>query len=130
MTRKTYAGKALDVAFDTDTCIHAGECVRGLPKVFDPKRKPWILPDEAPADAIRDVVARCPSGALEIVERGADAAAEAVQITATDGGPFVISGSVCVVGPDGNVLGEGKKMALSRCGKSSKAPFCDGAHAR
>ncbi len=129
MAKKTYTGTHLDVSFDADTCIHAGECVRGLPAVFDTKRKPWIAPDEASADVIRDVVGRCPSGALEIVEH-ADAGADAVRITATEGGPFVVSGAVCVVASDGSVLREGQKMALCRCGKSGNAPFCDGSHAK
>ena len=71
MTRKTYRGTDVDVTFDLDVCIHAAECVRRLPKVFDTQRKPWILPDEAPADAVREVVGCCPSGALEIVDKAA-----------------------------------------------------------
>lgn len=129
MAKKTYTGTSIDVSFDAETCIHAGECVRGLPQVFDTKRKPWIAPNEASADAIRDVVARCPSGALEIVERP-EAATETVHITATEGGPFVVSGAVCVVAPDGAVIREGTKMALCRCGRSDNAPFCDGSHAK
>ena len=72
MARKTYRGAQVDVTFDLDVCIHAGECVRGLPKVFDTERRPWILPDEGEAETVRDVVARCPSGALEVVEKQSD----------------------------------------------------------
>ncbi|MDA1194468.1 MAG: (4Fe-4S)-binding protein [Planctomycetota bacterium] len=71
MSEKLYRGTALDVTFDADVCIHAGECVRRLPQVFDVKRKPWVLPDGASADEVRDVVAGCPSGALAIVEKDA-----------------------------------------------------------
>jgi len=131
MARKIYRGKALDVAFDSDTCIHAAECVRGLPAVFDPERRPWILPDAGAAAELRDVVARCPSGALEVVEHEASAAPSGrVEVKATEGGPFLITGDVCVVGPDGKTLREGAKVALCRCTKSSNAPFCDGSHAR
>ena len=35
MAKKTYRGSKLDLTFDLDTCIHAAECVRVLPKVFD-----------------------------------------------------------------------------------------------
>ena len=62
--RKTYEGAAIDVSFDPEVCEHAAECVKGLPAVFDTKRKPWILPDAAPADEVAAQVARCPSGAL------------------------------------------------------------------
>lgn len=130
MARKTYRGKALDVAFDSDACIHAAECVRGLPAVFDPDRRPWILPDGAEAAELRDVVARCPSGALEIVEREAAPPTGRVEVKATDGGPFLLTGDVCVVGPEGDVLREGAKIALCRCTKSANAPFCDGSHAK
>lgn len=130
MAKKTYRGTDIDITFDLDTCIHAAECVRSLPKVFDMDRKPWILPDEGSPGELRDVVALCPSGALEALEKTNTAPApEAVKIQAMDGGPFVISGAVRLIGQDGSVIREGAKMALCRCGKSSKGPFCDGSHA-
>lgn len=134
MARKIYTGTALDVAFDPDTCIHAGECVRGLPEVFDPERKPWILPDAADAGALRDVVARCPSGALEIVAAGeADAEgaqASGVQVQAgSPQGPHLIKGGCTVVDADGAVLRTGRVVALCACGKTGTTPFCDGSHA-
>lgn len=74
MARKTYTGPLVDVSFDGEVCRHAAECVRGMPAVFDTQRKPWIDPgnaaDPASADLLREVVGRCPSGALEIVEHG------------------------------------------------------------
>lgn len=134
MTRKIYEGQALDIAFDLDTCIHAGECVRGLPKVFDTERRPWILPDEGEAGAIRDVVALCPSGALEVVEKDAAPAAPAaaaVEVQAgSPAGPHLVKGGCTVRGPDGAVLKEGAVVALCACGKTGNGPFCDGSHAR
>ena len=38
--------------------------MRGLPQVFNPRKRPWVAPDEATADEIADVVERCPTGAL------------------------------------------------------------------
>ena len=67
--RKTYRGKEVDVSFDPDVCIHSGNCVRGLPLVFDAKRRPWIDPDAATADEVVAQVKRCPSGALQIERR-------------------------------------------------------------
>ncbi len=63
--RKTYAGQDVDVSFDPEVCIHAGNCVRGLPGVFDTTRRPWITPDAASAEDVVAQVARCPSGALQ-----------------------------------------------------------------
>ncbi|MGH8512133.1 MAG: (4Fe-4S)-binding protein, partial [Gammaproteobacteria bacterium] len=30
------------VRFDPNTCIHSGECIRGLPAVFNLSKDPWI----------------------------------------------------------------------------------------
>ena len=122
----------LTIHYNVKTCIHARKCVLGLPKVFDTNRRPWIVPDEALPDEIRDVVARCPSGALEIEEHGASDASDATttEIQLTDGGPLIVSGQVCVKDVDGTVIKEGAKMALCRCAKSGSQPFCDGSHAK
>jgi uncharacterized Fe-S cluster protein YjdI len=66
VSRKTYVGTVVDVSFDNEVCEHAAECVRGLPAVFEPGRHPWILPDNATADDVIEVVGRCPTGALRI----------------------------------------------------------------
>ena len=72
MTRKLYTGPIVDVSFDGEVCRHAAECIRGMPAVFDTGARPWINPASASsadlADQLREVVGRCPSGALEIVE--------------------------------------------------------------
>ena len=61
-----YRGTEVTVTFDTKVCIHAGNCVRQLPAVFDLKGKPWVQPDKATADAVVAQVGGCPSGALQI----------------------------------------------------------------
>ncbi|MFX4291583.1 (4Fe-4S)-binding protein [Streptomyces bohaiensis] len=61
---RTYRGAEITVSFEAALCRHAAECVRGLPQVFDPARRPWIAPDAADADRVADIVRRCPSGAL------------------------------------------------------------------
>lgn len=64
-TGRAYAGKGITVYFDAGICQHAGECVRGLPLVFDVKQRPWIQPDNADADEVAVQVRKCPSGALQ-----------------------------------------------------------------
>jgi uncharacterized Fe-S cluster protein YjdI len=64
---QTYEGAGFAVTFDPTVCIHSGKCVRGLPAVFDVKRKRWIDVDRASADEIEAQIARCPSGALQFV---------------------------------------------------------------
>jgi uncharacterized Fe-S cluster protein YjdI len=71
MTRKQYPGADVTVSFDPEVCQHSGECVRGLPAVFEAGRSPWILPDAAAADDVITQVGRCPSGALRIELRDA-----------------------------------------------------------
>jgi uncharacterized Fe-S cluster protein YjdI len=46
--------------------MHSGVCARGLPLVFDPRRRPWVDTSQAEAEVIAEQVARCPSGALKI----------------------------------------------------------------
>jgi len=67
--RQTYETPDITVTFDPDVCIHSGVCVRGLPDVFDVKRKRWIRPELQPADVVADQVMRCPSGALQFVRK-------------------------------------------------------------
>ena len=61
---QTYETPGITVTFDPNLCQHSGVCVRGLPAVFDVKRKRWVRPELAPAEAVAAQVARCPSGAL------------------------------------------------------------------
>jgi uncharacterized Fe-S cluster protein YjdI len=59
-----YSNGKITVTFDGDICTSAGRCVKGLPGVFDAKRKPWVNIDGADADAIEAQVKKCPSRAL------------------------------------------------------------------
>jgi uncharacterized Fe-S cluster protein YjdI len=62
---QVYETPDITVTFDPNVCIHSGVCVRGLPLVFDIKRKHWVRPELASAEAVAAQVARCPSGALQ-----------------------------------------------------------------
>lgn len=68
---QTYEGNGFAVTFDPDVCTHSAKCVRGLPAVFDVKRKRWVDVGAASADEIEAQVARCPSGALQFIKRSA-----------------------------------------------------------
>ena len=70
---KRYTNGEVTILWQPQLCQHTGICFRGLPEVFDPRRRPWIEPEAAPTDEIVAQVARCPSGALSIVpdENGA-----------------------------------------------------------
>jgi uncharacterized Fe-S cluster protein YjdI len=60
---------ALGVTWDSKTCIHSGNCVKTLPRVFKVEDGKFVI-DPAAADEtrLRAVVAACPSHALKIKE--------------------------------------------------------------
>lgn len=126
-----YTGEDADVTFDVRRCIHARECVRGLPAVFDRDRRPWVLPDNAPVDDLAEVIERCPTGALHY-ERHDDGPGEAVPdentITVTADGPHHVRGDVEIGTTDGETLLSDTRVALCRCGASENKPLCDNSH--
>jgi hypothetical protein len=101
-----------------------------LPKVFDRDRRPWVKADEASADEIERTVAQCPSGALRTrrIKGASVGRRERFEICASAGGPLLVRGGVRIVDAEGNLLYEGERAALCRCGGSSNKPFCDGTH--
>lgn len=62
---QTYEAPDIIVTFDPEICTHSGNCVRGLPAVFDVRRRKWVHADAAPAEQVAAQIARCPSGALQ-----------------------------------------------------------------
>jgi uncharacterized Fe-S cluster protein YjdI len=72
---RRYGNGEVTVVWRPALCIHSGNCFRGLPEVFDPRRRPWIVATAAPTRAIVDQIAHCPSGALSI-ERVAETTPE------------------------------------------------------
>ncbi|AZS18249.1 hypothetical protein EI981_11445 [Paenibacillus lutimineralis] len=64
MSKKVYKGEEIEVYFDAEKCIHSGICVKGMPEVFDLKKRPWVNTVGASADKITAHIDTCPSGAL------------------------------------------------------------------
>ena len=62
-----YSNGEVTIVWQPDLCIHSGRCVKGLPEVFKPKEKPWIIPEVATTEKIITQVKKCPSGALRYV---------------------------------------------------------------
>ena len=63
---KRYSNGEITVVWQPSLCIHSAVCARGLPKVFDPRRRPWVILDGYDSDTIVNQVEACPSGALSI----------------------------------------------------------------
>lgn len=126
-----YADVEIDVRYDAQRCIHAAECLRGFPAVFDMTRRPWILPTGAGADAIATVIAKCLSGVLHFMRRDGGAAEippEGNTIVPMAGGPLYIHGRVQLRSADGKLIVKDMRLALCRCGQSHNKPFCDNSH--
>src|SRR5829696_2284733 len=107
---RAYAAPKVTVFYDRGRCRHYAECVRGLPQVFDPTRRPWIRADLADPNAIAEVVRRCPTGALHYRLWAGDPEEPARPTTIT---------------PDGTR--DETRAALCGCGQTSTQPLCDGA---
>jgi uncharacterized Fe-S cluster protein YjdI/CDGSH-type Zn-finger protein len=130
VARRTYQGSEIEVSFDLDVCIHAAECVRGLPAVFDRDRRPWIVPDNAAAAEVARVIDLCPSGALQYRTPDVSAGtrpASTVTVTPIENGPVIVQGEFVVRRADGTQETL-RRAALCRCGHSSNKPFCDNSH--
>lgn len=63
-TTKEYTNNEVTIVWKPQLCTHSANCARGLPKVFQPKEKPWIKPEAASTQNLIDQVLKCPSGAL------------------------------------------------------------------
>lgn len=127
---KEYATDELVVEWEPRLCYHSQRCVRALPQVFDPKRRPWVAVDAATANEIEAAVARCPSGALRTHRPGEQRVPreDEPEVRVLPDGPLLVRGGVRIVGTDGTLVYEGDKAALCRCGGSANKPFCDGSH--
>jgi CDGSH-type Zn-finger protein/uncharacterized Fe-S cluster protein YjdI len=126
-----YSRPGMVVNYTLKRCIHAAECVRGLPQVFDPERRPWVTPEAAEPDRIAEVVTRCPTGALhfERTDGGpAEAPDDTHSIVVTERGPFYLRGELELRAADGTMTLHDTRVALCRCGASKNKPFCDNSH--
>lgn len=61
---KEYSNGEITVTWEPKKCIHAGTCVKTLPKVYNPIARPWIKVNNATSKELMVQIDRCPSGAL------------------------------------------------------------------
>lgn len=133
MTNKIHehAGDNVTIRYDVQRCIHAAECTRGLPGVFDINRKPWIDPNGADADSVAKVITRCPTGALHFERKDggpSESLPDSNTIDVGTDGPLYLRGDLEVMDAKGNVLLQDTRVALCRCGASHNKPLCDNTH--
>ena len=68
---KRYSNGEITVIWQPSLCEHSTICFRGLPQVFDPRRRPWVVLEGTDTETIVQQVEKCPSGALSY-ERGSN----------------------------------------------------------
>ena len=128
---KEYKNGDLTIVWKPSLCIHAAECVKALPNVYNPKAKPWIVMENASTEELIDQIKKCPSGALSSYSNNAKPQKENIMETKVDvleNGPLLVHGRCMVKNIDGQVEEKDKVTAFCRCGASEKKPYCDGAH--
>ena len=121
-----YGGKRIVVRFDSHKCIHSRNCVLSRPDVFVPNAPgDWIIPDQAPPDAVAEIAHVCPSGAIsyERIDGGPQEAAPKVNLVRVrENGPLAFHADL-------DLSGETTfRATLCRCGASRSKPYCDGSH--
>lgn len=132
MVKKEYRNGDITVVWESDKCIHSAKCIRGLPDVFDTRKRPWITIEGADYDTIIKQVDTCPSKALTWYSNNQKEELMNDEKTNTKAemlldGPILLSGKITVKHSDGREeLCD--NPALCRCGGSAKKPFCDGTH--
>jgi CDGSH-type Zn-finger protein/ferredoxin/uncharacterized Fe-S cluster protein YjdI len=126
---RRYDGEDITISYEVKRCIHAEECVRGLPRVFDPGRRVRVDATQARAEEIANTVQRCPTGALHY--RRTDGGVEEPiprrnDVRITPDGPLYFRGELEIHTPTGMI--KETRAALCRCGASRNKPFCDNSH--
>ncbi|WP_252935447.1 (4Fe-4S)-binding protein [Roseivirga pacifica] len=127
---KEYSNGEITVVWKPQACIHSGICLRGLPEVFDLKKRPWVTMDAASSEAIVGLVRDCLSKALSIkgVKFKEEDRSE-TQVNLIHGGPLIIRGGATVTNRNKEEVFH-ETVSFCRCGRSNKFPYCDGTHAQ
>jgi len=126
-----YRGEKATVTWNGGLCIHVGECGHAKGELFVGGRDPWCQPDVASVEYVRDVVLRCPTGALTVESEDGAGAEEADKVNTVHvayNGPLFVRGQLDIEDAPSNVAGLRFRAALCRCGKSDNKPFCDNSH--
>lgn len=128
--RIEFSGREIDVCWDARLCIHVGECGQAKGDLFVGEREPWCVPDAVSKAEVREIVERCPSGALTYTDKDGEpesAPAENRAMIAYNG-PCYLTGDLVIEGAADDMPGVRHRAALCRCGHSRNKPFCDNSH--
>lgn len=128
---KEYTNAELTIIWKPKKCIHAAECVKRLPQVYNPDIKPWIKAENASIKELKEQIKSCPTGALSYKMSGEEDKEEAhleTKIEVLENGPLLVYGTLHIANAKGETEKKNKTTAFCRCGVSLNKPYCDGAH--
>lgn len=144
---KEYRNDQIVVHWRPELCSHSAKCINLVPRVFDMSRRPWVDINASPPEDIIKAIDRCPSGALKYslpfgskvdpelakgvgsLHYNEEHSAE-VRVRIVPNGPLLIEGPVTIEQIDGQLLEQGGRFALCRCGLTNCHPFCNNNHTR
>ncbi|WP_372974232.1 (4Fe-4S)-binding protein [Muriicola sp.] len=131
---KEYGREGLAVIWKPKKCIHSEVCVKTLPEVYKPDKKPWIHAGNASVESLVEQIDRCPSGALSYrltkqdKELKSKNKSMSQKVEVTPNGPLMVHGEIEIKMVDGSTETKKRTTAFCRCGASDNKPFCDGGH--
>lgn len=128
---KEYTNGELTIVWKPSLCIHAEECVKALPNVYNPIKRPWLQIENASTNELITQIKKCPSGALSYYidnKKEEENINMETKIDVLENGPLLVHGGCMVKNIDGQVEEKDKVTAFCRCGASENKPYCDGAH--
>ncbi|MDP4115106.1 MAG: (4Fe-4S)-binding protein [Bacteroidota bacterium] len=129
-----YTNGEVTVVWKPKSCIHSTFCWRGLPEVFNPSKRPWVMPENSTTKRIIEQVEKCPSGALSYYINDGSVTKKEIKsehmVEVTPNGPLLIYGDITVKDKEGNKANKEGVTSFCRCGGSCSKPYCDGTHKR
>lgn len=129
---KKYSNGEVTIVWESSKCVHSAICFRGLPQVFDPRKRPWVSTENGQTEEIINQVKACPSAALTYFMNN-EAKQESTESNKTlvevmENGPLLVYGNLKVTDQAGNESLKNQTTAFCRCGASQNKPYCDGSH--
>ncbi len=121
---KDYHGKDIIVHFNLAVCSHNAACVKGLPEVFNVRKKPWIMADNAPVEKVIETIRKCPSGVLSYTVDGITYTKfkENKEIIIQKNGPLQVGGGIELKDDQGTKPQIDTQYELRRCALSKTDP--------